>query len=60
MARLRKKAVVETEPEVAELVRLYCFLRGVTVKSFATEVLGKAVAPYRSWIDSFRKLREQL
>lgn len=56
--RMRRRAV-ECDPELAALVRLYCFLRGTTVKAFVTQVLREAVEPYRAWIDSLRRLREQ-
>lgn len=51
------RRMVEAEPQVAELVRLYCFLRGITVKSFVTQALRGAVEPYRSWVESLRQLR---
>ena len=51
------KRLVETDPEVANTIKLYCFLRGITMKSFITEALRKAVEPYRPWIESVQKLR---
>ena len=51
------KRLVETDPEVADMIRLYCFLRGVTMKSFVTESLRKSIEPYRPWIESVQKLR---
>jgi|GEM_PF-5261945 len=50
---------VETTPETAELARLYCFLRQITVKEFVTKTLTEALAPHESWIAGLRKLREE-
>ena len=51
-----RRRMVEADPEIAELVRLYCFLRGMTVKAFVTRTLREAVEPYRAWIESVRRL----
>lgn len=48
---------LEAEPDIAERTKLYCFLRGITIKAFVTKALREALMPYEGWIENFKKLR---
>jgi hypothetical protein len=54
-----KRRMVEVDPQVADVVRLACLLKGMTMKGFVTQALRDAVRPYCPSIESFRQLREK-
>ena len=54
-----RRRFLEADASVAELVRLYCFLRQTTVKAFVTHTLKAALAPSLPWIESVKALRSE-
>ena len=52
-----KRRTIEADADVADVVRVLCFLRGIKMRVFVTDALRKAVEPYESWIESFRKIQ---
>lgn len=50
---------LECEPVLAEQVRLYCFLRQMTVKAFVTKAIEQALEPYKEWLKEVRELRRK-
>ena len=50
-----KRKFVEVEEDIAQKVRLFCFLRNTSMKDFATDTLEKKLKPYEHWLKSVKK-----
>ena len=53
-----KRKFLEVEEEIANKIRVLCFLRGLTIKKFVTETMEKELEPYKSWLENVKKLRD--
>ena len=54
---MTSRSFVEIEGELAEQVKLFCFLRGLTMRDFSTRAIREALEPYRAWLESVRRLK---
>ncbi len=38
-------------------IKLFCFLKGISIKDFATKGLQKSLEPYENWLQNIQKLK---
>lgn len=46
----RKRAFLECEKQLAEEIKIFCFLKRISVKVFVTNTLREKIEPYKEWI----------
>ena len=54
---MSSRSFVEVDGDLAEAVKLFCFLRGITMRDFSTQAIRSALEPYRAWLENVRRLK---
>lgn len=45
-------------PELAYLIRLYCFLKQIPAHKFVEKILDKEMEPYKAWLKNLKELEK--
>lgn len=56
MPEPKKRAFLECENTLAEDVKIFCFLKRISVKSFVTNTLKEKLEPYKEWVRLVREI----
>jgi len=51
-----KRTFLECEKATAEEIKIFCFLKRISVKSFVTKTLQKEIEPYKEWIKLIKEI----
>ena len=52
-----KRKFVEVEEDTAKKLRLFCFLRGISIKNFVTGTMEKELKPYENWLENVKEFK---
>jgi hypothetical protein len=52
-----KRRFVEVEKEIASKLELFCFLKDIPMKYFATKTIENELKPYETLLENARKLK---
>ncbi len=52
-----KRRFVEIEKDIANRMELFCFLKDIPMKYFATKTIEKELKPYETLLDNAKKLK---
>ncbi len=50
------RQLIWIDAEIGRKIKLFCFVRGISIKDFATKTLQKALEPYENWLQNMQKL----
>ncbi len=51
------RQLIWVDGELGKKLKLFCFVRGIAIKDFATKSLQKSLEPYENWLQNIQKLK---